>query len=84
MAERRCGVVKWFEVDKGCGRIMLDGQDGNYVFVHFSEILPDPIRLPNSFRFLKEGQKVAFDLFEFPNIVDSQRRTAKNVQILED
>ncbi|BFH62408.1 hypothetical protein PAJ34TS1_30000 [Paenibacillus azoreducens] len=34
-------------------------------------------------RFLKEGPKVAFDLFEFPSIADSQRRTAKNVQILE-
>lgn len=31
-------------------------------------------------RFLKEGPKVAF---EFPSIADSQRRTAKNVQILE-
>jgi CspA family cold shock protein len=51
---------------------------------NFSEILPDPIRLPNGFRFLKEGQKVAFDLFEFPSIVDSQRWTAKNLQILED
>lgn len=63
---------------------MLDGQEGNHVFVHFSEILPDPIKLPNGFRFLKEGQKVAFDLFEFPSIADSQSRTAKNVQILED
>jgi CspA family cold shock protein len=84
MADRRTGIVKWFKEDKGYGRIMLDGQDGNHVFVHFSEILPDPARLPNGFRILKEGQKVAFDLFEFPNIVDSQRLTAKNVQILED
>ncbi|KTD88687.1 cold-shock protein [Paenibacillus etheri] len=84
MAERRYGIVKWYKEDKGYGRIMLDGQEGNYVFVHFSEILPDPIRLTNGFRFLKEGQKVAFDLFEFPNIVDSQRRTAKNVEILEE
>ncbi len=83
MAERRWGIVKWYKEDKGYGRIMLDGQEGNHVFVHFIEILPDPIRLPNGFQFLKEGQKVAFDLFEFPNIVDSQRRTAKNVQILE-
>ncbi|MEK3982836.1 cold shock domain-containing protein [Paenibacillus sp. FSL K6-3166] len=84
MAERRCGIVKWFKEDEGYGRIMLDGQEGNHVFVHFSEILPDPIKLPNGFRFLKEGQNVAFDLFEFPSIVDSQRRTAKNMQILED
>jgi cold shock protein len=84
MGERRWGIVKWFKEDKGYGRIMLDGADGNHVFVHFSEILPDPVGLPNSLRVLKEGQKVAFDLFEFPNLSDSQRRTAKNVQILED
>ncbi|MEK5397700.1 cold shock domain-containing protein [Paenibacillus nitricinens] len=84
MAERRYGIVKWYKEDQGYGRIMLDGQEDNHVFVHFSEILPDPIRLPDGFRFLKEGQKVAFDLFEFPDIVDSQRRTAKNVQILEE
>lgn len=84
MAERRWGIVQWYKEDKGYGRLMLDGQEGNHVFVHFSEILPDPIRLPNGFRFLKEGQKVEFDLFEFPNIIDSQRRTAKNVQILEE
>lgn len=84
MAGRRYGIVKWFKEDKGYGRIMLDGQDGNHVFVHFSEILPDPIKLPNGFRFLKEGQKVAFDLSESQGIMDSQRRTAMNVQILED
>jgi CspA family cold shock protein len=82
--ERRCGIVKWFKEDKGYGRIMLDGQDDNHVFVHFSEILPDPIRLPSGFRSLKEGQRVIFDLYEFPSIVDSQRRSAKNVKILED
>ncbi|MGG1556074.1 cold-shock protein [Paenibacillus ferrarius] len=80
MAERRLGIVKWFKEDKGYGRISLDGQEDNHVFVHFSEILPDPIRLPNGFRFLKEGQKVTFDLFHFPNLDDSERRTAKNVQ----
>lgn len=84
MAERRFGIVKWFKEDKGYGRIMLDGQDDNHVFVHFSEILPDPIRLPNGFRLLKEGQKVTFDLIESPNMEDSQRRSAKNVQIIED
>lgn len=84
MGERRWGIVKWFKEDKGYGRIMLDGQDDDHVFVHFSDILPDPIRLPNGIRFLKEGQKVAFDLFEFQSIGDSQLRAAKNVQILED
>ncbi|MBX4148675.1 hypothetical protein K1X09_15270 [Paenibacillus lautus] len=40
-------------------------------------MLPDPIRLPNGIRFLKEGQKVEFNLFEFQSIVDSQRRNRK-------
>ncbi|WP_379131002.1 cold-shock protein [Paenibacillus sp. sgz500958] len=84
MAERRWEIVKWFKEDKGYGRIRLDGQDGNHVFVHFREILPDPARMQNGMRFLKEGQKVAFDLFDFLSVDDSQRRTAKNVQILED
>lgn len=82
MNERRWGIVKWFKEEEGYGRIMLEGQDGNHVFVHFSAILPDPIRLPNGYRVLKEGQKVEFDLFENPNISDSQRMTAKNVIIL--
>lgn len=30
---------------------MLDGQDGNHVFVHFIDILPDPIMLSNGFGF---------------------------------
>lgn len=84
MGERRWGIVKWYKEDKGYGRIMLDGQDGSHVFVHFSEILPDPIRLPDGFQLLVEGQKVEFDLIENPSIDDSQRKTAKNVQILED
>jgi CspA family cold shock protein len=28
---RREGIVKWYKEDKGYGRIMLDGQDGNHV-----------------------------------------------------
>ena len=37
----REGIVKWFKEEKGYGRIVLDGEDGNHVFVHFSSILPD-------------------------------------------
>ena len=33
---RREGIVKWFKEEKGYGRIMLDGEDGNHIFVHFS------------------------------------------------
>gem|GEM_PF-3325026 len=64
--------------------IMLDGQDGNHVFVLFSDITPDPVRFPDGFRFLKEGQRVSFDLIEKPGITDSQKRTAINVEILAD
>ncbi|PSR28838.1 MAG: hypothetical protein C7B46_18900 [Sulfobacillus benefaciens] len=49
------GIVKWYKEDKGYGRIMLDGQDGNHVFVHFTAIRPDPVRFPTGYRFLKEG-----------------------------
>ena len=35
-------------------------------FVHFSAIRSDPVRFPTGYRFLKEGQTVAFDLLELP------------------
>lgn len=80
---RREGIVKWYKEDKGYGRIMLDGQAGNHVFVHFSAIRPDPMRFPTGYRILKEGQKVAFDLIE-TNASDSQRLTAADVEVLSD
>lgn len=63
---RREGIVKWYKEDKGCGRIMLDSQDGNHVFVHFTAIRPDPVRFPTGYRFLKKGQTVGFNLVETP------------------
>ena len=80
---KREGIVKWFKEEKGYGRIMLDGEDGNHVFVHFSSILPDKGRLPNGFRFLKQGQKVSFDLVKNPNSTD-QKQVAENVIIISD
>ncbi len=80
---RREGTVKWSKEDKGYGRIMLDGRDGNHVFVHFSAIRSDPVRFPTGYRFLKEGQTVAFDLVE-TNASDSQRLTAADVEVLSD
>ena len=80
---RREGIVKWYKEDKGYGRIMLDGQEGNHVFVHFSAIRSDPVRFPTGYRFLKEGQTVAFDLLE-TNASDSQRLTAADVEVLSD
>ena len=80
---RREGIVKWYKEDKGYGRIMLDGQDGNHAFVHFSAIRSDPVRFPTGYRFLKEGQTVAFDLIE-TNASDSQRLTAADVEVLSE
>ena len=75
---RREGILKWYKEDKGYGRIMMDGKDGNHVFVHFSAIRSDPVRFPTGCRFLKEGQTVAFDLIQ-TNAWDSQRLTPADV-----
>ena len=84
MERRRLGIVKWFKKEKGYGRIMLDGQDGDHVFVHYSQIRPDPDKFPTGFRFLNSGQKVSFILVEKPWVSDSQRLSATDVEILED
>lgn len=80
---KREGIVKWFKEDKGYGRIMLDGENGNHVFVHFGSILPNKVRFPDEFLFLKQGQKVSFDLVESPNSID-QKLVAENVIIISD
>ena len=84
MENRRWGIVKWFKENKGYGRIMLEGHDGNHVFVHFTEIQHDPVRFPNGVRYLKQDQKVSFELVENPLISDSQRRSAKQIKVIED
>jgi cold shock protein len=48
------GTVKWFNPDKGYGFIARE--DGEDVFVHFSEIQMD------GFKTLEEGQAVVFDV----------------------
>ena len=80
---KREGIVKWYKEEKGYGRIMLDGEDGNHVFVHFSSILPDKVRFPVEFLHLKQGQKVSFDLIKYPNSSD-QKQVAENVAIISD
>ncbi|AXI00966.1 cold-shock protein [Sporosarcina sp. PTS2304] len=80
---KREGIVKWFKEEKGYGRIMLDGEDGNLVFVHFSSISPNEEVFPNEFRYLKQGQKVSFDLIENPNSPD-QKQVAENVIIITE
>ncbi|MEZ7172978.1 cold-shock protein [Sporosarcina sp. OR05] len=80
---KREGIVKWYKEDKGYGRIMLDGEDGNHVFVHFSAISPDNEAFNNGFRYLIQGQRVSFDLVENPNSTD-QKQIAENVMIIAD
>ena len=48
------GTVKWFNPEKGYG--FISQNDGEDLFVHFSEIKMD------GFKTLDEGQKVEFDL----------------------
>lgn len=48
------GKVKWFSAEKGYGFIARE--DGEDVFVHFSEIQGD------GFKTLDEGQAVSFEI----------------------
>jgi S4 domain protein YaaA len=50
---RRSGVVRWYEDDKGYGRITAD--DGEILFVHFSDIVGE------GYRSLEGGQRVSFE-----------------------
>ena len=62
------GTVKWFNGEKGFG--FITGEDGNDVFVHFSQINVD------GFKTLEEGQNVTFD------VVDGEKGPqAENVSI---
>lgn len=63
------GTVKWFDAKKGFGFITTD--DGEDVFVHFSEIVMD------GFKKLEEGQRVSFDVEQ-----EEKGKVAKNVIIL--
>lgn len=54
MADRIQGTVKWFNAEKGYGFIERD--DGDDVFVHYSEIQA------GGYRSLNEGQRVEFEI----------------------
>lgn len=66
MPERKTGVVKWFNADKGYGFIRQE--DGPDVFVHYSAVQG------GGFRTLEEGERVEFE------ITDGQKgKQASNV-----
>ncbi|HHW75205.1 MAG TPA: cold shock domain-containing protein [Firmicutes bacterium] len=50
------GRVKWFNPQKGYG--FIEVEDGNDVFVHYSEIQEE------GFKTLEEGQEVEFEIVE--------------------
>ncbi|MFK4785082.1 cold-shock protein [Fusobacterium sp. MFO224] len=50
------GTVKWFNAEKGFG--FITSEEGNDLFVHFSEIKKE------GFKTLEEGQQVTFDVKE--------------------
>ena len=52
------GTVKWFNEKKGFGFISME--DGDDVFVHYSEIEQE------GFKNLAENQKVSFEIKEGP------------------
>ena len=54
MADRTQGTVKWFNPDKGFG--FISQEDGDDLFVHYSEIQGD------GYRSLDEGVKVEFEI----------------------
>jgi len=50
------GTVKWFNGEKGFG--FIAGEDGNDIFVHFSQIQKE------GFKSLEEGQEVSYEVGE--------------------
>ncbi|MCM1992102.1 MULTISPECIES: cold-shock protein [Oceanirhabdus] len=50
------GTVKWFNSEKGFG--FIAGEDGNDIFVHFSQIQKE------GYKSLEEGQEVSYEVGE--------------------
>jgi cold shock CspA family protein len=67
---RRTGTVRWFDDEKGYGRITAD--DGEVLFVHFTGIVGE------GFRSLEAGQRVSF--VWGGGIQDHGRHRAESVQ----
>ena len=64
------GTVKWFNDAKGFGFITPD-EGGEDVFAHFSAIKAD------GFKFLKENQRVSFDITTGP-----KGKQASNITVI--
>jgi len=64
------GKVKWFNPDKGYG--FIEQEDGEDLFVHFSEIQID------GFKTLEEGAAVEFDITQGRNGKDQASNVRKN------
>lgn len=52
------GTVKWFSNEKGFG--FIEREDGDDVFVHFSQIAAD------GYKSLEQGQRVEFEITDGP------------------
>ena len=52
------GTVKWFDQRKGYG--FIETEEGNDVFVHYSEVQG------SGFRTLEEGERVEFEIKQGP------------------
>ena len=68
---RRGGTVRWFNDEKGYGRITAD--DGEVLFVHFSGIAEEGCQA------LEQGQRVSF-VWE-GMVADHERHVASEVRL---
>lgn len=73
MANREVGTVKWFHNGKGYG--FISREEGEDIFVHFSEIEAE------GFRKLRRGQKVEFSVSEGEKGLHARGVTALEVEV---
>ena len=71
---RRTGTVRWFNEDKGYGRVTAD--DGEVLFVHHAGIVGD------GYRELAQGQRVSF--VADGRVVAHDRHVALDVEVIAE
>ncbi|MFQ5964442.1 MAG: cold shock domain-containing protein [Candidatus Scalinduaceae bacterium] len=64
------GKVKWFDVKKGFG--FIQQEDGNDVFVHYSNIIG------KGFKVLEDGEEVEFDVVDGSKGLQAQNVVSVN------